>query len=137
MNAEDPGAGQEGTQSLLPLFFAMTTMGMGLSMMGALMPMLGRELGLDQIAFPLPFTDQVWEPRELAITMLSALSALIFFFAAPYWGRRSDKDGRRRTILTGMIGYGAGSFVLCGLVYLGLSGVVVSSMYKRNCRSAE
>lgn len=110
--------------SLLPLYFAMTTMGMGMSMMGALMPMLGRELGLDQIAFPLPFSEAVWEPRELAITILSALSALVFFFAAPYWGRRSDRVGRRRTILTGMVGYGIGAFILCGLVYLGLADIV-------------
>jgi len=102
----------------------MMTMGMGMSMMGALMPMLGRELGLDQIAFPLPFSDESWQPRELAITMLSALSALIFFFAAPYWGRRSDRVGRRRTILTGMVGYGLGAFIFCGVVYLGLADIV-------------
>jgi MFS family permease len=113
-----------GSTSLLPLYFAMMTMGMGLSMMGALMPMLGRELGLDQIAFPLPFTEAVWEPKELAITILSALSALVFFFAAPFWGRRSDKVGRRRTILNGMVGYGIGAFVLCGVFYLGLAGIL-------------
>ena len=120
---------QSGTQSsdapsLLPLDLALMTMGMGLSMMGALMPMLGRELGLDQITFPLPFSEATWQPRELAITILSALSALVFFFAAPFWGRRSDKVGRRRTILTGMVGYGIGAFVLCGVFYLGLSGAL-------------
>lgn len=113
-----------GSSSLLPLYFAMMTMGMGMSMMGALMPMLGRELGLDQIAFPIPFSQATWEPRELAITILSALSALVFFFAAPYWGRRSDRVGRRRTILTGMVGYGIGAFALCGLVYLGLVDIL-------------
>ena len=93
-------------------------------MMGALMPMLGRELGLDQIVFPLPLTDATWEPKELAITILSALSALVFFFAAPYWGRRSDRAGRRSTILIGMVGYGIGAFIVCGLVYLGLVDIV-------------
>jgi len=104
----------------------MMTMGMGMSMMGAIMPMLGRELGLDQIAFPIPFSEGVWEPRELAITILSALSALIFFFGAPYWGRRSDIDGRRRTILTGMVGYGIGAYFMCGIVYMGLEGTLKS-----------
>jgi MFS family permease len=102
----------------------MMTMGMGLSMMGALLPMLGRELGLDQITFPLPFTEATWQPRELAITILSAMSALVFFFATPIWGRRSDRVGRRSTILTGMVGYGAGAFVLCVVVFLGLAGTI-------------
>ena len=121
-NSVPAGVGER--PSLLPLYFAMTTVGMGMSMMGALMPMLGRELGLDLIAFPLPFTEAVWEPRELAITLLSALSALVFFFAAPYWGRRSDTVGRKRTILTGRVGHGIGAFVLCGIFYLGLAGIV-------------
>jgi DHA1 family multidrug resistance protein-like MFS transporter len=124
MKSYPPGTRSSDVPSLLPLYFAVMTMGMGLSMMGALMPMLGRELGLDQITFPLPFSEATWQPRELAITILSALSALVFFFAAPFWGRRSDKVGRRRTILTGMIGYGIGAFVLCGVFYLGLTGAL-------------
>ena len=124
MNPSQPQQPLPGATSLLPLYFGMMTMGMGMSMMGALMPMLGRELGLDQIAFPLPFSEATWEPRELAITILSAMSALVFFFAAPFWGRRSDRVGRRRTILTGMVGHGIGAFALCGLIYLGLVDII-------------
>jgi DHA1 family multidrug resistance protein-like MFS transporter len=124
MTSIDSGKASANPAPLLPLYFAMMSMGMGLSMMGALMPMLGRELGLDQIIFGLPFTDATWEPKELAITMVSAMSALVFFFAAPFWGRRSDRVGRKRTILTGMVGYGVGAFFLCALIYLGLAGVV-------------
>ena len=124
MNPSQSQQPAPGATSLLPLYFAIMTMGMSMSMMGALMPMLGRELGLDQIAFPLPFSEATWEPRELAITILSAMSALVFFFAAPFWGRRSDRVGRRRTILTGMVGYGIGAFALCGLIFLGLVDII-------------
>jgi MFS family permease len=124
MTSIDPEQAGSAPAPLVPLYFAMMSMGMGLSMMGALMPMLGRELGLDQIIFELPFTEARWEPRELAITMLSAMSALVFFFAAPYWGRRSDRVGRKRTVLTGMVGYGIGAFILCAIVYLGLAGIM-------------
>lgn len=109
---------------LTPLYISMLFMGMGHSIVFAVMPMLGRELELDQLIFSLPGTTWSWQPREMAITILSALSALTFFFASPWWGQRSDRVGRKRTMLQGMTGYCAGAALFCILAWAGLKGIV-------------
>jgi MFS family permease len=60
----------------------------------------------------------------MAITLLSAVSALVFFFAAPWWGQRSDRVGRKRIMLQGMVGYCLGALVFCLLAWAGLKGVL-------------
>ena len=107
-----------------PLYVSMLFMGMGHSIVFAVMPMLGRELQIDQLVVQLPGTSWSWEPREMAITILSALSALVFFFASPWWGRRSDRAGRKRTMLQGMVGYCAGAILFCLLAWAGLTGLI-------------
>ncbi len=109
---------------LMPLYISMLFMGMGHSIVFAVMPMLGRELQLDQLVFHLPGTDWQWQPEEMAITILGSLSALTFFFASPWWGRRSDRVGRKRTMLQGMTGYCAGAVLFCMLAWAGLEGIV-------------
>ncbi|MTK13011.1 MAG: TCR/Tet family MFS transporter, partial [Clostridiaceae bacterium] len=44
---------------------------------------------------------------------MSAYSVMQFFFA-PFWGRMSDRIGRRPVLLIGLSGYGA-TFILFGL----------------------
>ena len=104
-------------------------MGMGSSIVFSVMPLLGRELALDKISLQIPFSTQVWYPEELAITVFSALSALVFFFAAPYWGRTSDLKGRRNIVIMGIFGSGLGTLVFCVIAWAGqqtmLTGVAL------------
>lgn len=102
----------------------MMAVGMGQTVVFAIVPMLGREMHLDELVFRLPLLGIQFQPRELAITSLSAMAAVIFFFAAPFWGRLSDRLGRKPVILMGLLGYAVGSTVFNLASYVGLSGLL-------------
>lgn len=106
------------------LYLAMMAVGMGQTVVFAIIPMLGRELALDKLVFQLPIVDITLAPKELTITSLSALAAVVFFFAAPFWGRLSDRVGRKPIIITGLLGYALGSMVFNFASYLGLAGIL-------------
>lgn len=108
----------------LLLFVSLVSIGMGQTVVFAILPMLGRELGIDQLVVDIPAWGLYYEPRELAITALTALTSLAFFIAAPYWGRRSDRVGRKPIMIIGLLGYALGTLVFNGVSYLGLIGVI-------------
>lgn len=110
------------TQALL--IFALIAIGMGQTVVFAILPMLGRELGVDLLVIDLPSLGIYFQPKELAITTLTALTSLAFFLCAPYWGRRSDVAGRKPVILLGLVGYSIGTFIFTGVSYLGLVGII-------------
>ncbi|MEX1665769.1 MFS transporter [Zhongshania arctica] len=116
-----------GFKAMFSLYLAMMSVGMGQTVVFAILPMLGRELHLDLLVFQLPFSDIVIEPREMAITSLSALTAFAFFIAAPIWGRLSDRWGRKPLIIMGLFGYVIGTLTFNGVAYLGLSGVMMGT----------
>lgn len=116
-----------GFKAMFSLYLAMISVGMGQTVVFAILPMLGRELHLDLLVFKLPFSDLVLEPRELAITTLSALTAFVFFIAAPKWGRLSDRLGRKPLIILGLFGYVVGTLAFNGVAYLGLTGVLLGT----------
>ena len=72
---------------------------------------LVRDLGLSELQFGLIFT----------------LSNIGLVVAAPFWGRRSDRIGRRPVFLIGMLGCGVGIAALAGVLQLGLWGVLPAS----------
>ncbi len=115
-------------QRLWPLYMALITIGMGQTVVFAVLPMLGRELGLDRIVLQLPFSAGEWRPKELAITSLSALTALTYFFISPVWGRLSDKVGRKPIILIGLVGYGLGTLAFNGIAWVGLGGMLSGAL---------
>lgn len=96
---------------------------MGQSVVFAILPMLGREMGLHELILTIPGLGS-WQPRELAITSLSALTALTFSLIAPFWGRRADGWGRRAVMIIGMLGYTVGTLVFNGVAYAGLIGLL-------------
>ncbi|HUH36873.1 MAG TPA: MFS transporter, partial [Spongiibacteraceae bacterium] len=104
----------------ITLYLTMVAIGMGQSVVFAIIPMLGRELALDEIVLRLPWLGIEWQPRELAITSLSALTALIFSLVAPFWGRRSDLWGRKRVMMIGLVGYAIGTVLFNAVAWLGL-----------------
>lgn len=106
------------------IYFAIMAMGMGQTVVFAVIPMLGRELGLDLIVLEIPRLGISFQLKELAITSLTSLSSLVYFLTAPYWGRRSDVVGRKQIIIIGLVGYAIGTVAFNSVAHLGLLGVV-------------
>ncbi|MEZ5572966.1 MAG: MFS transporter [Halioglobus sp.] len=99
-------------QQLTVLILALMATGMGQSLVFAILAPLGREVHL----------------RELQITSIIAISALIFGLAAPRWGRLSDRIGRKPIIITGLIGYTVGTLLFASVFYAGLTGLLSGTL---------
>ena len=95
-------------QQLTVLILALMSTGMGQSLVFAILAPLGREVNL----------------RELQITSIIALSALVYGLAAPRWGRLSDRIGRKPIIITGLVGYTVGTVLFASVFYGGLTGLL-------------
>ena len=80
-------------QPMLLLFMGLFATAVGQAFVFAILPPLGRSVGLD----------------ELRITAIISTSALVFTLSAPFWGRISDRLGRKPVILVGLLGYSFGS----------------------------
>ncbi|MDD2421520.1 MAG: MFS transporter [Heliobacteriaceae bacterium] len=62
----------------------------------------------------LPFLVLHFQGGSLALGFLMAVYSLMQFFVSPFWGRLSDRIGRRPVLLIGLSGYGI-TFILFGL----------------------
>ena len=111
------------SKQMAVIYFAIMAMGMGQTVVFAVIPMLGRELGLDLIVLEIPTLGISFQLKELAITSLTSLASLIYFLTAPYWGRRSDAVGRKPIIIIGLVGYALGTVIFNGVAQLGLAAV--------------
>jgi MFS family permease len=100
--------GQLTRQQLMVLLLALMATGIGQSLVFAILAPLGREVHL----------------RELQITSIIAISALIFGLTAPRWGRFSDRVGRKPIIITGLVGYAAGTLLFTSMFSAGLVGLL-------------
>ena len=94
-------------QQLSTLAFCLIAIAIGQSLVFAILPPLGREVGLS----------------ELQITSIIASSALIFGLASPRWGRHSDRVGRKPVILIGLAGYTVGTLAFASLFQAALMGM--------------
>jgi len=90
------------------LVASLVCIGVGQSMLFAVLPPAARSLGVS------PFQ----------IATIFAVSATIWVFASPRWGRRSDVVGRRPIILTGLLGYAASMLLIATTLTLGTRGVL-------------
>ena len=95
-------------QSLYLLFIGLFATAIGQAFVFAILPPLGRSVGLD----------------EIRITAIISTSALIFTLVAPFWGRFSDQIGRKPVILIGLMGYCIGSLSFAVLFSLAGDGVI-------------
>jgi MFS family permease len=80
------------------LFLVMLTIAAGNTALQSVLPALGRSLKVP----------------DNAVAAAFSVSALVWVIAAPYWARRSDRQGRRRMVLLGLFGF-CSSVFLCGL----------------------
>lgn len=101
----------------------MLALGMGQTLIYTIIPVLGRELQLQDLVLMLPFGIE-WQPREMVITSLSALTAFTVAQTASRWGRISDRIGRRRVILIGLGGYVVGALIFAGAGWISMLGLV-------------
>ena len=90
------------------LFVSLVCIGIGQSMLFAVLPPAARELGVSPVR----------------ISTIFATSASIWVFVSPWWGRRSDVRGRRPIILTGLLGYALSMFSLAVVIQIGRAGLL-------------
>lgn len=90
------------------LLGAIAAMAMGQTLVFALLPLIGRAVGL----------------RELQIGIIITASSAVYAVATRIWGRRSDRLGRKRVILIGLAGYTAGTLLFTSLFWLGFEDML-------------
>lgn len=88
------------------LFLVMLVTGAGNTALQSILPTLGRTLGV----------------ADSAIAAVFSVSALIWIFSAPFWARRSDRQGRRKMVIMGISGFTVSTALVAGLLFAGLSG---------------
>lgn len=93
------------------VFAALFVTAAGNTALQSVLPVIGRELGVD----------------DLLIALVFSLSALLWTFSAPYWAQQSDVRGRRKLMQVGVAGFG-GSMLLCAtIIHMGLAGVLAGT----------
>ena len=90
------------------LLGAIAAMAMGQTLVFALLPLIGRAVGL----------------RELQIGVIITASSAVYAVATRMWGRRSDRVGRKRVIVIGLCGYTLGTLLFTSLFWLGFRNVL-------------
>lgn len=88
------------------LFLVMLITGAGNTALQSVLPAIGRSLKV---------------PDSLIAAVFS-VSALIWVFAAPYWARRSDRQGRRQMVLLGSAGFTVSTILVAIFLMAGLDG---------------
>ena len=108
------GVGQTAlsTPNFLLLYAAMLVAASGNTAVQAVMPAIGRQLGMDDVIVAVAYT----------------ISAVLWVALAPFWARASDRHGRKALTLLGVGGFVV-STGLCGLALeAGLNGWVTAGM---------
>ncbi|MEL6212790.1 MAG: MFS transporter [Pseudomonadota bacterium] len=83
-------------------------MGLGQTVVFAVLPAVGRTLGF----------------ADFQVASIFMLSAVFWITMGPRWGRLSDAYGRRLFIILGIAGFVASMLLFTGAIQLGLSGVL-------------
>ena len=81
-------------------------LGMGQTVTFAILPPLGRQLGLS----------------EFQVGSIFSVSALMWVLLSPFWGRLSDRKGRKPVILIGIAGYIVSTTGFISAIAFGLAG---------------
>jgi len=94
------------------LFLSLVCIGIGQSMLFAILPPAARAIGIT------PFQ----------VSTVFASSATLWVFVSPWWGRRSDVWGRRPVILLGLLGYALSMALMATIIVFGVRGLLAVSM---------
>lgn len=111
-NYTEPALRPDRRGAFFLLFFSLMAIGAGNTMlMAAVLPPMTRQLGL---------------PDWMAGAIFS-LSAFCWSLFSPYWGKKSNKMGRRPVAALGLAGYGLSMLLLLTFGSLALTGVLTSA----------
>ena len=99
---------QERQRGLILLFVSLLSLGMGQSLFFAIFPPLGRDLGLS----------------EIQVSAIFTLSAVLWVVMSPFWGKASDRIGRKPVILVGLAGFGISTGGFGILLWLGQNALL-------------
>lgn len=94
--------------SIWILSLGLLCVGAGQSVVFITIPPLVRDLGL----------------TEIQIGSIFASSALAWMFLSPYWGKLSDKIGRKRVVIIGLFGFAVSLILFSLAISLGREGVL-------------
>jgi MFS family permease len=106
-----PPPGQAPRRSFHLLFMCLLVIGAGNSMLLAVAPPLVRQLDL----------------ADSSVGWIFSLSALLWVFSSPYWGRQSDRLGRKPIAALGLAAYAVSMGLFGFMVLLGLNGVLTGA----------
>jgi MFS family permease len=90
------------------VMFSVLATGIGQSMTFTLLAPLGREVGF----------------AEIQVGLIISCSSLAFTLTSPFWGRKSDRWGRKPVLLLGMVGYTLGAALFAAVFTFGLKGML-------------
>ena len=93
------------------LLASLVIIGMGHTVLFAVLAPLGREAGFS----------------EIQIGAIISVSSVTVFLTVPFWGRMSDVWGRKRVMLIGMFGYTLGTLLFTMIFHSALTGLIVGS----------
>lgn len=88
------------------LFICLMAVGIGNSMLFAILPPLARDIGI----------------AEIYVGAIYTLSALMYLTMSPVWGGLSDQYGRRPLVVFGLATYAASTLILAAGAWAGQSG---------------
>ena len=108
MNSQSTEAMKSNSKILSSLMLIILFVSMGQSVYWQTMPIIGREFN---------FT-------EIEINTLVSISAAMFIIFTPFWGKLSDRIGRKAVLLTGLLGYVFSSMIFIYMASIGLMGLV-------------
>ena len=108
MNLKSKEALKEDTKILYSLMLIIIFVSMGQSVYWQTMPIIGREFGFS----------------EMEINTVVSISAAMFIIFTPFWGRLSDKIGRKSVLLVGLTGYVLSNIIFLYSASIGLLGYV-------------
>ena len=94
------------------LKFGLFTVGLGQSFVFVLVPPLARDLGL----------------TEIQTSSIFAISAVAWALTSAFWGRASDKYGRRNIAILGLLGYGISLIALITPLFLAKNNGVINAI---------
>ena len=108
MNLKSTEALQEDSKILYSLMLIIIFVSMGQSVYWQTMPIIGREFGFS----------------EMEINTVVSISAAMFIIFTPFWGRLSDRIGRKSVLLVGLTGYVLSNIIFLYSASIGLLGYV-------------
>lgn len=94
------------------LSFGLFFVGAGQSVVFLTIPPLGRDLGLS----------------EQQIGAIFGISALAWMIASPIWGTLSDRVGRKKIVIVGLVGCALSLIIFSTVISFGISGLLTGSI---------